>query len=124
MWPVPMTTFCNPYGSENPGGHAVNNLAAFEPVPARVRDQWNCERRDTHRYRWTCEHGHQGQIISLCPKHWAELNSEDFYPDTGQPVPWPVRRDISVCPRCNAGESLPHGVKADHKCRVRLEHVS
>lgn len=111
-----MTAFCNPYGSENPGGHAVNNLAAFEPVPARIHQQWNCNRRDTHRYRWTCEHGHRGAIVSLCPKHWAEFNHETRYPDTGQPVPVGVRRDISVCPRCNA--------TSDHKCAVRLEHVS
>lgn len=112
-----MTTFCNPYGSENPGGHAVNNLAAFEPVPAVVRDQWNCDRRDTHRFRWVCEHGHRGgQVVSLCPKHWAELNGERTYPDTGQAVPYPVRRDVGFCPRCNA--------ESDHRCRVRLEHVS
>lgn len=115
----------SPYGSENPGGHAVNNLAAFEgAVPAVVKDQWNCDRRDTHRFRYVCEHGHAGNIVWLCPKHWAEFNGETVYPDSGQPVPWPIRRAISFCPRCNAGQGLPRGVPADHKCRVRLEHVS
>ena len=111
-----MTAFCNPYGSENPAGQAVNNLAAFEPVAAAIRQQWNCDRRDTHRFRWVCEHGHLGSIVSLCPKHWAELNGETSYPDTGRPVPMGVRRDVQVCPRCNA--------ESDHRCTVRLEHVS
>jgi hypothetical protein len=119
-----MSTFCNGYGSENPGGHAVNNMAPFEAVPAVVKDQWNCDRRDTHRFRWTCEHGHKGKVVSLCPKHWAEFNGERTYPDTGQPVPFTIRREVSYCPRCNAGEDLPRGVPADHKCAVRLELIS
>lgn len=123
-----MTQFCNAYGSENPGGHAVNNLAAFELVPAAVRQQWNCDRTDVHRFRWVCEHGHRGSIVDLCPKHWAEFNGELFYPDTGQPVPMPVRRGVTVCPRCN-GEDRARRIGGqlvvpDHKCAVRLERVS
>jgi hypothetical protein len=106
-----MTQYCNCYGSENPSG--ANNLSGFDTQPVAV--QWVCGQPAAHRFTWVCEHGHKGQPVSLCEKHYAELNGEARYPD-GSPVPWTIKRDVQFCPRCNT--------ESDHRCSVRLVTVS
>jgi hypothetical protein len=108
---VLMTGWCNAYGAENPGG--ANNLSGFDSQP--VRNQWICDRPAPHRFVWVCEHGHKGEPFHLCEHHHAEFTSASHYPD-GHPVPFTLKRQISFCPRCNT--------ESDHKCSVRLEHVS
>ena len=109
-----MTTFCNPYGSENPGGHAVMVGGLLAPSEARVRDQWACDNRPDHRFRWVCDRGHFGPIVSLCKRHYLEF--------TGDPsVPMALRRDIRVCPRC---ASLAPSQAKQPRVKVRLVSVS
>lgn len=121
---------CNAYGAENPGGHSVP-FGGFLPNP--VTTQPVCTAEAVHRFRWVCEHGHQGPIVSLCEWHYAEFNglpSARFDGGEGarrefngqvMPVPWNVRRDVQSCPRC---ASLADSPETQHKCRVRLVTVS
>jgi hypothetical protein len=121
-------TWCNAYGAENPGGQAVP-FGGFLPNPVSVQPV--CDRPAVHRFRWVCEHGHQGPIVSLCDQHHAEF--------TGRAeVPVNLRRDVQSCPRCAAG--APDCTDPDHmamyrgrpgacgcqqhKCQVRLVTVS
>lgn len=97
--------WCNPYGAENTSG--ADNLGGFDPRPVAV--QWHCGARAEHRFRWVCEHGHLGPIVPLCRRHWEEFSADPA-------VPWPVRRAVRFCPRCN--------IVSDHRCRVRLVTVS
>lgn len=100
-----MTTWCNAYGAENPGG-AVN-LGGFDPQPVAVQNI--CRNEAVHRFRWVCEHGHAGVIVALCQQHYDEFTGD-------KDAPWNVRRDVRFCPRCNTAD--------DHRCRVRLVTVS
>jgi hypothetical protein len=118
-----VTQFCNPYGSENPGGHAVlfGGLLAGQN---RVADQWHCDQPAVHRFRWRCECGHLGSIVSLCEGHYAQLNGRQEYRDGNgrvRPVPANLRRDVQACPRC---ASLAPTPEQQHKCKVRLVSVS
>lgn len=106
--------YCNAYGAENPGGQAVN-LGGFDNQPIVVQSL--CHNVWEHRWRWTCEHGHRGPVVELCNQHAAEFNGD-------RSAAWNVRRDVQFCPRCNAGEDLPRGVKPDHRCAVRLVAIS
>lgn len=98
-------TRCNAYGAENAGG-AVN-LGGFDRQP--VIHQWICTDDAVHRFRWRCEHEHMGPIVPLCQRHYDEFTGD-------ADAPWPVRRDVRFCPRCNTED--------DHKCKVRLVAVS
>ena len=121
---------CNAYGAENPGGHSVP-FGGFLDNPVAV--QTICTAQAVHRFRWVCEHGHAGPIVSLCEWHYAEfsgLSSARFDGGEGtrrefngqvMPVPWNVRRDVRSCPRC---ASLAPSPEQQHKCRVRLVTVS
>lgn len=102
---APGMTRCNAYGAENPSG-AVN-LGGFDTQP--VIHQWICTADAVHRFRWTCEHGHRGPIVPLCQTHYDEFTGD-------RDAPWPVRRDVQFCPRCNTED--------DHRCQVRLVTVS
>jgi hypothetical protein len=131
-----VTKFCNAYGGENPGGHPVA-FGGFLPNPVSLASL--CPNRAAHRFRWVCEHGHQGPIVDLCEVHWGEFTgaAEIRNPEGhAQGVPWNVRRDVRACPRCAAGapdcDDPEHrrmsGGQAcgcrQHKCRVRLVTVS
>ena len=108
-----MTAFCNPYGSENPGGHAIL-VGGLLTGQNRVADQWSCSNRPEHRFRWVCANGHQGPIVDLCKMHYLEFS--------GHPsVPVARRRDVRVCPRC---ASLAPSPEQQPKVKVRLVPVS
>ena len=115
--------WCNPYGSENPGGHAVlvGGLLAGQN---RVADQWNCDNPAVHRFRWVCERGHQGSIVNLCERHYGELSGASEARDADgfvRPIPFNLRRDVRVCPRC---ASLAPSPQEQPKVKVRLVSVS
>jgi hypothetical protein len=113
---------CNPYGAENPGGHPValgGFIGNFVLTTLTI-----CEHPAEHRYRWVCEHGHQGPIVHLCERHWAEFMGRDRYRDEHgrtQEMPWNIRRDVRVCPTCMTQAPTP---EEQHKCKVRLVTVS
>jgi hypothetical protein len=116
-----MTYRCNAYGAENPDGIAhplgglVTNDVAVQPV---------CENQATHRFRWVCEHDHRGPIVSLCERHYAEFQGLSSYRDEDgreQYMPWNIRRNVQVCPRCASMAPEP---ELQHKCSVRLVTVS
>lgn len=113
---------CDAYGAETGAGYNSNPLGGL--IPATVSVQPVCHEQAVHRFRWTCEHGHQGAIVSLCEYHWAEFNGQREYRDSHgrrMQVPWNIRRDVRVCPRC---ASLAASPGAEHKCKVRLVTVS
>jgi hypothetical protein len=106
--------WCNPYGSENPGGHAypVGGLISGE---VRVTDQWSCDRPAEHRFRWVCDAaGHYGPVVGLCRRHYLEFTGDAS-------VPMALRREVTVCPRC---ASLAPTPETQPKVRVRLVPVS
>jgi hypothetical protein len=47
-----------------------------------------------------CEHGHRGQVMKLCGKHYREFKDK-----------------VTFCPRCNT--NLP-----GHKCNLKLVTLS
>jgi hypothetical protein len=118
-----MTARCNPYGSENPGGHAVL-VGGLLQGQNRVAQQWHCDRLAVHRFRWECENGCRGPIVPLCERHYAEFSGDEDARDPDgrrRPVPWNMRRDVRVCPRC---ASLAPSPELQPKVRVRLVTVS
>ena len=122
---------CNAYGAENPGGYHDNPLGGMTGQPVWVQPV--CHAMAAHRFRWVCEHGHQGPIVGLCEMHWAEFSgraSARFDGGEGynaqfngrtMTVPWNLRRDVRVCPACAAEAPSPD---RQHKCVVRLVTVS
>ena len=127
-------SFCNAYGAENPGGHPVV-FGGFLPNP--VAHVSVCRNPAVHRFRWICDHGHQGRIVSLCEQHWGEFTGQASVRGAQgwmQPVPWNVRRDVQACPVCAAeapGCDNPDHRQfggdcgcRQHKCAVRLVTVS
>lgn len=110
-------TRCNPYGAENPSGHA---LPYGGLTPATVRDVWACDDPNTHRFRWVCERDHRGAIVDLCQWHEAELSGRPVaMMPSGQvaPVPWNMRRDVRFCPRC--ASLAPDCTDPDHQAMLR-----
>ena len=101
---------CNAYGAETGGGHPYGGLIEG----AYVSSQPYCHNPAAHRFRWVCEHGHRGEIVSLCEQHYAEFTGD-------KSVPWNIRRDVRFCPRCASMAERP---EAQHKCKVRLVSVS
>lgn len=93
---VLLSGFCNIFGDDINGAKKVLG-GLGEQTPER---QWYCSNRYQGRYRMSCEHGHQGQIMKLCPKHFNEF-----------------RVAVSYCPPCNAS---PPG----HNCSLTLKMVS
>ncbi len=140
-----VTGYCDAYGAESGGTRPYGGL-----TPGHVEVQPECHAPAAHRFRWVCEHGHQGNIVSLCEWHWAEFSgrsrarfeggegSARQYNGQVMTVPWNVRRDVQVCYRCAAeapecdnpehlrmmqGRPGRCGCR-QHKCAVRLELVS
>lgn len=116
-----LTQRCNPYGAENPGGMPVV-FGGFLPNPVSVLTV--CHNAAAHRFRWVCEHDHQGPIVALCERHHAEFDGRAEYRDEHgrtQEMPWNIRRDVRACPRCASQADNPED---QHKCRVRLVTVS
>ena len=92
-----LTQWCNIFGGENDGG-AKAVLGGIGPqTPDR---QWYCPTPSIGRFQMTCAHGHRGQIMHLCQKHFSEF-----------------RTDVSFCPKCNTN---PPG----HRCQLALEALS
>lgn len=88
--------WCNVYGGEWDGG-AKRVLGGIGPqVPDR---QWFCPTRATARYYMECPHGHRGDLMKLCRKHF-----------------WQYRDAVTFCPRCNAND--------DHKCQIIIREAS
>jgi len=110
-------TRCNPYGAENPSGHATpyGGITA-----ATVTSTWVCENTETHRFRWVCERGHKGEIVNLCAWHEGELNGRpSALMPTGRvgPIPPNLRRDVRFCPRC--ASLAPDCHDPDHQAMLR-----
>lgn len=108
-----MSYRCNPYGSENKDGQAVM-VGGLINGQNRVTEQWVCETPAEHRFRWVCDNGHRGSIVSLCKTHYLEFTGHAS-------VPFNLRRDITVCPRC---ASLAPSPERQPKVKVRLVSVS
>lgn len=88
--------FCNIFGAENDGG-AKRVLGGIGPqTPER---QWYCPFVPTGRYRMECEHGHRGQIMEICTKHYKQFADA-----------------VTFCPRCQ--------LKDPHKCSLKIVEVS
>ena len=96
----PAVTRCNVYGAETASGHAnpyggltpaaVTQVVVLpgpgcSPVPVGVRQR-----------------APPAQIVDLCEQHYAEMMGLGEARVNGQrlPIPWNVRRDVQVCPRC------------------------
>lgn len=90
--------FCNIFGDDINGAAKV--MGGLED-PSRVDKQWYCPTRAVDRYYMECEHGHRGQLMKLCRKHFNEFNGK-----------------VTFCPACNTDPE--HG----HKCNVRLVTLS
>ena len=106
-----MSRRCNAYGAENKGGHSIV-FGGFLPNPVSVQPY--CTNMADHRFRWVCEHGHQGPIVDLCQQHYDEFTGRSN-------VPVNLRRDVQSCPRCASQADRP---EEQHKCAVRLVTVS
>lgn len=91
-----LTEWCNIFGAESGGGRMLGGLG--ESAPSR---QWYCDTRAVGHFFMRCEHGHKGQTMPLCIKHYNEF-----------------RKAVSFCPRCNMDPRL------GHKCELRLIHIS
>lgn len=92
---VVLNGFCNIFGDDINGARRV-----LGGLGSKADQQWYCPNRWMGRYRMQCEHGHQGQVMKLCTKHFREFCNK-----------------VTFCPRCNAE---PPG----HKCSLTLETVS
>lgn len=92
-----LTKFCNIFGGENDGG-AKAVLGGIGPQkPDR---QWYCPTKAIGRYVMECEHGHRGQIMHLCAKHFREFGDA-----------------VTFCPKCNTNAP-------GHKCKLVMREVS
>lgn len=89
--------WCNIYGDDING--AKTYLGGLGNANA-VDKQWYCPTRSIGRYRMECEHGHKGQVMKLCGKHFRQF-----------------RIAVTFCPKCN---ELPPG----HKCSLVLKGIS
>src|SRR5258707_6350274 len=90
--------FCNIFGDDVNGARRV--LGGLGDA-SLVDRQWYCPSHAKHRVRMTCEHGHQGQLMKLCEKHYREF-----------------RASVTFCPACNKDETN------GHKCHLTLVDVS
>lgn len=91
-----LTEFCNIFGAESGGARILGGLSR-----QRVATQWFCDHRAVGHFYMVCEHGHRGQMMPLCMKHYTMYKGGK----------------VQFCPRCN---ELPPG----HRCPLKLEHVS
>ena len=107
---------CNVYGAELVDGHA-NPYGGL--TPATVDKAWFCPEPAGHRFRWVCANGHRGEIVSLCDMHYAEMMglAEARVNGKRMPVPWNMRRDVQVCPRCSS--NAPECRDPDHAAMMR-----
>jgi hypothetical protein len=121
-------TRCNPYGAENPGGMPLPFGGLLQQPVNQISF---CPNDAVHRFRWVCEHGHQGPIVPLCQQHYDEFTGS-------RDAAWNMRRDVRSCPRCASlapecdnpehramyrGRPGACGCK-QHKCKVELKAVS
>lgn len=88
---------CNVYGAENDGGAERLLGGLSSSAPSR---QWYCSNVSEGRFRMECEHGHRGQVMPLCRKHFQQYS-----------------HSVTFCPRCNME---PPG----HKCDLVIRAVS
>lgn len=91
-----LTTHCNIFGAESGGGRMLGGLDDRKPSV-----QWFCPNVSVGRFRMTCEHGHKGQIMELCERHYRQFSGGA----------------VQFCPRCN----IPPG---DHRCKIQLKPLS
>jgi len=89
-----LTPRCNIFGGE---GSTVRNLGGLGATPTT---NWFCPNPSDGRFRMECAHGHKGQIMLICRKHYAEFANR-----------------VEFCPRCNM---VPPG----HKCKLRIRGLS
>lgn len=95
---VMLQPFCNIFGDDING--AKRYMGGLGDA-SQVDKQWYCPSHSVGRWRMECEHGHKGQIMKLCSKHFNEF-----------------RASVTFCPACNTDEN--HG----HKCHLTLVTVS
>lgn len=90
--------WCNIFGDDQNGAKVyMGGLGDAN----QVSKQWYCPTRSIGRYYMECEHGHKGQIMKLCGKHFREFNGK-----------------VSFCPRCNTNENN------GHNCQLTLRSVT
>lgn len=82
-------------GGENGAARVLGGLSSAAP-----KTNWYCDHRAVGHFTMKCQHGHKGQVMALCNKHYMMY-----------------RNSVDFCPRCNA---TPPG----HKCRLVMEHIS
>lgn len=96
-----LTARCDPYGAES----RIQLMGGLYPENHVGRIMWHCDNRAEARYRmtctggeygsriapdggtvaaFTCQGGHQGQVMALCTDHRREI----------------ARRQAEMCPRC------------------------
>jgi hypothetical protein len=86
---------CNVYGGEQ---STVRMLGGLGRQPTT---RFFCPEESVGRFQMKCPHGHVGQIMPLCDKHYMQY-----------------RNVVSFCPACNAPGMV------GHKCRIALFHIS
>lgn len=89
--------FCDIFGDDVNG--AKRYMGGLGDA-SKVDRQWYCPNRPGPRVRMECEHGHKGQVMRPCTKHFNEF-----------------RNKVTYCPRCNVE---PPG----HNCQLTLNTVS
>jgi hypothetical protein len=109
-------TRCNPYGAETAAGHA-NPYGGL--TPAVVQETWYCPLPGEVRVRWRCANGHLGEVFTVCPAHYAEFQGQRDARINGMrvPIPWNLRRNVQVCPRC--ASQAPDCRNPDHLSMTR-----
>ena len=118
-----MSRRCNAYGAETgarPYGGLIQQSIAVQP---------ECHALATHRFRWVCARGHQGEIVDLCEWHYAEFTglttglfeggegSTAEFNGRRMTVPWNLRRDVQFCPRC--ASEAPDCDNPEHQAMMR-----
>lgn len=93
---VLISDWCDIFGDDINGAKRITGGLGY----GKVTTNWYCPTRAIGRFRMVCEHGHKGQVIKPCQKHFTEFNGK-----------------VKFCPRCN----IPPN---DHRCTLTMEPVS
>jgi len=112
-----VSRYCNVYGAETPDGHARPYGGL---VDATVMQSWTCDQPYTHRFKWVCEFGHEGEPFGLCEWHEAEMMGRPSARGPNgfvMPIPPNVKRDVQTCYRC--ASQAPACDDPDHQAFTR-----
>jgi hypothetical protein len=90
-----LSEWCNIFGGE------TSNVVNLGGLGGRPDVNWFCPTLAVGKFRMTCAHGHKGQIMAICQKHYDQFKSQ-----------------VKFCPRCNPPD------QPGHRCDLVMEHVS